>query len=113
MEIKKYPFKNHKPILGKDCYLSPGVKLIGQVELGDNVNIWFNSVVRGDVNKVVIGKNTNIQDLSMLHVVEELPLLIGDNVSVGHSVILHACTIKNSCLIGMGATVLDLSLIHI
>jgi len=100
-------YENFRPSLGKDCFVAEGAKLIGQVELGNHVNIWFNCVLRADVHKISIGENTNIQDLSMLHVIEEQALIVGKNVSVGHSVILHACTIEDSCLIGMGAKVLD------
>ncbi len=102
-----YQFKEFKPDLGADCYISPGAHVIGRCFLGDKVNIWFNCVLRGDVHDIRIGENTNIQDLSMLHVTEEASLVIGRNVSVGHSVTLHGCTVKDSCLIGMGATVLD------
>lgn len=100
-------FEEHKPIIGSQTYLAPGSFVIGQVKLGDKVNIWFNTVVRGDVNFIRIGENTNIQDLSMLHVTSENPLIIGENVTIGHSAILHACTIEDGCLIGMGAKILD------
>jgi len=105
MDIFKY--KLFKPEIHQSCYLADGVKIIGQVKLEANVNIWFNSVVRGDVNKIVIGENTNVQDLSMLHVTEKDPLIIGKNVTIGHSAVLHACTIEDGSLIGMGATILD------
>jgi carbonic anhydrase/acetyltransferase-like protein (isoleucine patch superfamily) len=95
------------PVLGKDCFLAPGVKVIGQVQLGSHVNIWFNSIVRGDVAPITIGENTNIQDLSMLHVTEEHALTIGKNVSVGHHVVLHGASIGEGCLIGMGCIIMD------
>lgn len=98
---------DYHPTLGEKVYASPGAKIIGRVELGDHVNIWFNSVVRADVNFIKIGKNTNIQDLCMLHVTEKDSLTIGENTSLGHSVILHGCKIGNGCLIGMGAIILD------
>lgn len=97
----------HKPKLGERVYAADGAKIIGRVDLGDHVNIWFNTVIRADVNFVKIGKNTNIQDLCMLHVTEIHSLTIGENTSLGHSVILHGCTIGSGCLIGMGAIVLD------
>lgn len=97
----------HEPKLGERVYASPGAKIIGRAELGDHVNIWFNTVIRADVNFIKIGKNTNIQDLCMLHVTEQNSLTIGENTSLGHSVILHGCKIGNGCLIGMGAIVLD------
>mgnify|MGYP000353776470 CR=1 FL=1 len=102
-----YQFKEFKPSIGEKVFIAPSADVIGDVELSDESNIWFRTVVRGDVNKITIGRGTNIQDLCMLHVVEELPLIIGDGVSVGHSVTLHACTVEGNCLIGMGSTILD------
>lgn len=95
------------PVLGQSVYISDGAKVIGRAELADHVNIWFNSVVRADVNFIKIGKNTNIQDLCMLHVTELNSLTIGENTSLGHSVVLHGCKIGSGCLIGMGAIILD------
>ena len=95
------------PTLGERVFAADGAKVIGQADLGDHVNIWFNTVVRADVNFIKIGKNTNIQDLCMLHVTEENSLTIGENTSLGHSVILHGCKIGKGCLIGMGAIILD------
>ncbi len=100
-------FLNYQPELSEGVFIAPGAFVIGKVDLGAHVNIWFNAVVRGDVNRIQIGDNTNIQDLSMLHVTDDLPLIIGNNVTVGHSAILHACTIGDGCLIGMGAKILD------
>ncbi len=100
-------FKNEKPIIGDACYIASSADVIGNVELGNQVSVWFNCVLRGDIEKIVIGENTNVQDLSVLHVVEKMPLLIGKNVTIGHHVVLHACTIEDSCLIGMGAIILD------
>lgn len=97
----------HSPKLGEKVYASPGSKIIGRVEMGDHVNVWFNTVIRADVNFIKIGKNTNIQDLCMLHVTEKDSLTIGENTSLGHSVILHGCKIGSGCLIGMGAIILD------
>lgn len=97
----------HAPKLGERVFAAAGAKIIGRVELGDHVNVWFNSVIRADVNFVKIGRNTNIQDLCMLHVTEMNSLTIGENTSLGHSVILHGCKIGNGCLIGMGAIILD------
>jgi len=102
-----YSYKNSKPKIGEGCFIAESADVIGRVKIADKANIWFQTVVRGDVNEILIGENTNIQDLCMLHVVDELPLIIGKNVSVGHSVTLHACTVENHCLIGMGATILD------
>jgi carbonic anhydrase/acetyltransferase-like protein (isoleucine patch superfamily) len=98
---------DHFPQLGQRVYASPGAKIIGRVQLDDHVNVWFNSVLRADVNFIKIGKNTNIQDLCMLHVTEHHCLTIGENTSLGHSVILHGCKIGQGCLIGMGSIILD------
>lgn len=107
-------FKNHLPIIGKSTYIDPSAVIIGKVTLGDNASIWCNSVARGDVSHITIGNNTNVQDLTMLHVTHynpgksvESPLVIGDNVTIGHNCCLHACTIKNNVLVGMGSTLLD------
>lgn len=105
--MKTYPFKEYQPKLGDNVFIAPGAFVIGNCDIASNVNIWFNCVVRGDVNKITIGENTNIQDLSMLHVTEEDDLWIGKNVTIGHSVILHSCRIEEGCLIGMGSKILD------
>lgn len=101
------PYKAFKPVLGERVFAADGAKIIGRAELGDHVNVWFNAVIRADVNFVKIGKNTNIQDLCMLHVTEENFLTIGENTSLGHGVVLHGCKIGNGCLLGMGSIILD------
>lgn len=100
-------FKKIRPKYNESNFIADGVKLIGGVVLSENVNIWFNSVVRADVNEIIIGENTNIQDLSMLHVTEKFNLIIGKNVTIGHNVVLHGCEVGAGSLIGMGATILD------
>ena len=102
------------PQLGDKNYLHPSAQVIGDVRLGDDVSIWCNTVLRGDVNHIVVGRGSNIQDLTMCHVSHKTPakplgspLVIGDYVTIGHSVILHGCEIGNECLIGMGSTVMD------
>jgi len=102
-----YDYEGVSPAIGNDVFIAPSSVVIGDTTLGDNSSVWFNVVIRGDVGPIRIGENTNIQDLSMLHITEEIPLTIGKNVTIGHSVTLHSCTIEDSCLIGMGATVLD------
>ena len=107
-EIKLFPYLDFFPRLHTSVFLASGVKIIGDVDIGEDSSVWYNTVVRGDVNYIRIGKLTNIQDCSMLHVTnEKFPLNIGDKVTIGHSVTLHGCTLKNLCLIGMGAVVLD------
>jgi len=95
------------PEIGERVYVADGAKIVGRVFLEDHVNVWFNTVIRADVNFVKIGKNSNIQDLCMLHVTEHNSLTIGENTSLGHSVVLHGCKIGSGCLIGMGAIILD------
>lgn len=88
--------------------IAPGAQVHGDVEIGAESSVWFNSVIRGDVNYVRIGERTNIQDLSMIHVsYQASPTIIGNDVTIGHSVVLHACTIRDFALIGMGSIVLD------
>ncbi len=81
--------------------------MIGDVTLGDYSSVWYNAVLRGDINRIVVGHHTNIQDNAVLHLADELPCIVGNFVTVGHSAIVHACTVGDECLIGMGATVLD------
>jgi carbonic anhydrase/acetyltransferase-like protein (isoleucine patch superfamily) len=107
VSMQLFKYKDRSPKVHNSCFIADGVKLIGDVIVGENASIWFNCVVRGDVNTISIGDNTNIQDLSMLHVTEVGPLIIGKNVTIGHCVILHACKIGDGSLIGMGANILD------
>lgn len=108
MEDKLFPYLELFPQLGENVFLAPGVKIIGDVIIGDDSSVWYNSVVRGDVHYVKIGNKTNIQDCSMLHVTNgKYPLNIGNKVTVGHSVKLHGCTVEDECLIGIGAIILD------
>lgn len=105
MPIHRYLHWTHE--FGDGVYIAPGAQVVGRAIFGSHVSIWHNAVVRADVNYIRIGENTNVQDLSMLHVTEKDGLTIGKNVSIGHSVVLHGCTIGDSCLIGMGAIILD------
>ncbi|PKO45198.1 MAG: gamma carbonic anhydrase family protein [Betaproteobacteria bacterium HGW-Betaproteobacteria-22] len=107
-------FQGMSPQLGGGVYVHSSATLIGDVFVGEHSSIWPGAVIRGDVNFIRIGKNTNVQDLSMLHVSHKsswdpagAPLMIGDNVTIGHSVILHGCTLEDECLIGMGSIVMD------
>ncbi len=103
-----YPFKGKTPKLHTSVYVADGAKIIGDVEIGEMSSIWFNAVIRGDVNYIRIGSRTNIQDGSVLHVTRRThPLTIGDDITIGHNVTLHACDVKDRCLIGMGAVVMD------
>ncbi|MBI1823094.1 MAG: gamma carbonic anhydrase family protein [Nitrospirae bacterium] len=96
------------PKLPSSVFVATGAIIIGDVELGENASVWFNTVIRADVHYIRIGANTNIQDLSMLHVTRKThPLVVGNDVTIGHRVILHGCTVGNLCLIGMGAIIMD------
>jgi gamma-carbonic anhydrase len=107
-EIKALPYKDYRPKIGNNVFLASGVKIIGNVEIGDNSSVWYNTVIRGDVHYIKIGESTNIQDCSMLHVTNgKFPLNIGNKITIGHSVSLHGCTLQDLCLIGIGAIVLD------
>jgi len=107
-ELKIFPYKGLYPKIGENVFLASGVKIIGDVEIGKNSTVWYNSVIRGDVHYIKIGESTNIQDCSMLHVTNgKFPLNIGNKVTIGHSVSLHGCTLQDQCLIGIGAIVLD------
>lgn len=96
-----------KPTLGKNVYIAKGAVVFGDVTLGDHSSIWYNAVLRGDINRIVVGHHTNIQDNSVLHLADDYPCIVGDYVTVGHSAIVHACTIGDEVLVGMGATILD------
>lgn len=101
-------YKNITPKLPGTTYVAPSACVIGDVHIGEGSSLWFNVVVRGDVNFIRIGDRTNIQDGSVVHVTREThPTIIGNDVTVGHSVTLHGCTIEDGCLIGVGAIVLD------
>jgi len=107
-------FGGRQPDIGERVYLDDTALVIGQVRIGDDASLWPYVVARGDVNHIRIGARSNIQDLTMLHVTHDgpyspggFPLLIGEDVTVGHRCLLHACTIGNRCLIGMGAIVMD------
>lgn len=96
------------PRIGKDCYLSENATIVGDVVIGDHCSIWFNAVLRGDVNSIRIGNNVNIQDGSVLHTLyQKSTIEIGDYVSVGHNVTIHGAKVCNYALIGMGSTLLD------
>ncbi len=102
------PYNGITPTLEDGVWIAPNSAVIGDTILGLNVSVWFNVTIRGDVNYIRVGKNTNIQDGTTCHVTyKKFPLIIGENVTVGHNVILHGCTIGNNCLIGMGAIVMD------
>ncbi|RMF66999.1 MAG: gamma carbonic anhydrase family protein [Calditrichaeota bacterium] len=96
------------PKIHASAFVAPDAIVVGDVEIGEDSSVWFSAVVRGDVNRILIGKRSNIQDGCVLHVNSEgFSLEVGDEVTVGHGVILHGCTVEDGCLIGMGARILD------
>jgi carbonic anhydrase/acetyltransferase-like protein (isoleucine patch superfamily) len=102
------PYRNIYPRTGEGCFIADSAQVIGDVTLGDHSSVWFGSVIRGDVNKIVIGHHTNIQDLCVVHVTRDLfSTTIGNYVTLGHSAIVHGCTVEDNSLIGIGAKVLD------
>ena len=102
------PYKGARPVLGERVYLAETAAFIGDVVRGDDVSIWYGSVVRGDCCSIRIGARTNVQDNSTLHVTRDVgPLLLEEEVTLGHNCVVHACTIRRGALVGMNATVLD------
>jgi carbonic anhydrase/acetyltransferase-like protein (isoleucine patch superfamily) len=104
---KLIPYNNLRPHIDNSTFIAEGARVIGDVSIGANASIWFNTVLRGDVHSITIGQYTNIQDNCTVHVLHEVPTTIGNYVTVGHGAILHGCTIANNCLIGMGAIILS------
>ncbi|SDC40707.1 gamma carbonic anhydrase family protein [Shouchella lonarensis] len=102
-----YPFGDKKPNIDPSVFLAPGCRIIGDVTIAAESSVWFNAVLRGDEAPITIGRGCNIQDNSTLHLYEDHPLILEDEVTVGHNVILHGCTIRTRALIGMGTTILD------
>ncbi|MDP1732822.1 MAG: gamma carbonic anhydrase family protein [Sulfuritalea sp.] len=106
-----YSLGDREPVFGRDAWVAPNATVIGDVRLGDNASIWWNAVVRGDNDTIRIGANSNIQDGSVLHVDAGVPLTIGANVTVGHLVMLHGCTIGDESLIGIKSVILNKAVI--
>ena len=101
-------FQGIKPTIAASAFIEETAVVIGDVVIGEESSVWFHAVVRGDVHSIRIGRRTNIQDLSVVHVTHDThPTVLGDDVTVGHHVVLHGCTIKNRVLIGMGALIMD------
>ena len=107
-------FGGHTPRIDPSAFIAPGCRIIGDVEIGPDASIWYNCVIRADVNRIRIGARTNVQDGTIIHVTHDgtytpggFPTIIGADVTIGHAAVIHACTIEDLCLIGMHATVLD------
>lgn len=102
------PVKGMIPLIPDNCFIAPNATIVGDVVMGDSCSVWFNAVVRGDVNSIRIGNKVNIQDGACLHCTyEKTKLNIGNNVSIGHNALVHGCTVEENVLIGMGAIVMD------
>ena len=104
-------FLGRPPTLGAGVYIAAGAIVVGDVTLGDYSSVWFNAVLRGDINRIVVGHHTNIQDTAVLHLADERSCVLGNYVTVGHGAVVHACTVKDQVLVGMHATILDGALI--
>lgn len=102
------PVKGVQPIFGKNCFIAPNATIVGDVQMGNDCSIWFNAVLRGDVNFIRMGNKVNVQDGAIIHCTyEKAATTIGNNVSIGHNAIVHGCVIHDNVLIGMGAIVMD------
>jgi carbonic anhydrase/acetyltransferase-like protein (isoleucine patch superfamily) len=101
-------YQGHTPVIPESCYIDISAQVLGDVELGGHSSVWMNAVVRGDVNSIRIGSHTNIQDCAVLHGMRYVyPVIVGDYVTIGHNATVHGCVIEDTCLIGMGAVILN------
>jgi gamma-carbonic anhydrase len=105
--LKKFLLPDERPAAHSSAFIAPGAIVIGAVELGAESSIWFGSVLRGDINRIVIGSQSNIQDGAVLHVSDDHACILGDRVTVGHRAVVHACTVGDEVLVGMGSIILD------
>ena len=102
------PVEGIFPQFGNNCFIAPNATIVGDVIMGDECSVWFNAVLRGDVNSIRLGMKVNVQDGAILHATyQKTKVIIGDNVSIGHNAIVHGCTVQSNVLIGMGAIVMD------
>src|SRR3954469_804231 len=102
------PVKGISPAMGNNCFLAPNATIVGDVVMGDDCSVWFNAVIRGDVNSVQMGNKVNVQDGAVIHCTyKKTKTVIGNNVSIGHNAIVHGCTLEDNVLVGMGSIVMD------
>ena len=107
------PVEDKHPQFGKDCFVAPNATIVGDVIMGDNCSVWFNAVVRGDVNSIRLGNKVNVQDGAVIHATfQKTKTIVGNNISIGHNAIVHGCTIHDNVLIGMGSIVMDNAVIQ-
>ena len=107
MAAQGTPEEQKKPKIGKNVFIADGAKIVGNVTLSDGASVWFNAVLRGDINSIFVGEDTNIQDNCVLHVTRERGVVLGKNVTLGHGAIVHAATVEDNVIVGMNAVVLD------
>jgi carbonic anhydrase/acetyltransferase-like protein (isoleucine patch superfamily) len=108
-----FPVEGKAPAWGDGCFIAPNATIVGDVVMGSGCSVWFNAVVRGDVNSIRMGNNVNVQDGAVIHCTyQKNNTVIGDNVSIGHNAIVHGCTVHNDVLIGMGSIVMDRAVVH-
>lgn len=100
-------FLRKRPVLGKGVYIAQSAVVLGDVKIGAHSSVWYNAVLRGDINRIVVGHHSNIQDNAVLHLADEFPCVVGNYVTIGHSAIVHACKLGDEVLVGMGAVILD------
>ncbi len=100
-------FLRKTPTLGRGVYIAKGARVMGDVTLGAHSSVWYNAVLRGDINRIVVGHHSNVQDNAVLHLADKFPCVLGNHVTVGHSAIVHACEVGDEVLVGMGAVILD------
>lgn len=101
------PYRGQLPQVDSSALIQPGAQVIGDVSIGAESSLWFNVVARGDINSIRIGRRTNVQDGTVIHVCSDRPVVVGDEVTIGHNATIHGCIIGDGCLIGMGSIVLD------
>ena len=103
-----FPVNDKHPQMGENCFIAPNATIVGDVTMGNECSVWFNAVIRGDVNKIILGNKVNVQDGAVIHCTyQKCGTIVGNNVSIGHNAIVHGCVINDNVLVGMGAIIMD------
>ncbi len=103
-----FPVNDKHPKMGENCFIAPNATIVGEVTMGNDCSVWFNAVIRGDVNKITLGNKVNVQDGAIIHCTyQKCGTIVGNNVSIGHNAIVHGCVINENVLVGMGAIIMD------
>ncbi len=105
--LKQFLLPHEQPLVGSRVFIAPGATVLGAVTLGDEASVWYGAVLRGDINRIIVGARSNVQDGSVLHVSDDCACVLGERVTVGHRAVVHACTVGDEVLVGMGAIILD------